>query len=169
MLNAAIIGFGKIAQQSHIKAYQQDELKNDVKITSVVEPFEANRVEGQKNNPNLKFYSTTEELFAKEKLDTSTPQGKFIAHMFIGVAELEAGMISQRVQESMDQKKEKGEFIGRVPYGYKLKDGPRSDLEPVEYEQGVIQYIKQLLILHHRYLAHKMQRLLRFFLEYLYL
>ena len=27
MLKGAIIGFGKIAQQSHLKAYQQDELK----------------------------------------------------------------------------------------------------------------------------------------------
>ena len=69
MLYGAIIGFGKIAQQSHLKAYRQDELKNDVKITSAVEPFEANRIEGEKSNPELKFYSTTEELFSKEKID----------------------------------------------------------------------------------------------------
>ncbi|PJA98974.1 MAG: hypothetical protein CO128_05010 [Ignavibacteriales bacterium CG_4_9_14_3_um_filter_30_11] len=69
MLKGAIIGFGKIAQQSHLKAYQQDELKNDVNITSVVEPFESNRIEGEKSNPELNFYSTTEELFSKEKID----------------------------------------------------------------------------------------------------
>lgn len=69
MLKGAIIGFGKIAQQSHLKAYRQDVLKNDVKITSVVEPFEANRIEGQKNYPSLNFYSTTDELFAKENID----------------------------------------------------------------------------------------------------
>jgi len=69
MLKGAIIGFGKIAQNSHLKAYQNDELKNDVAITSVVEPIEANREEGKKNHQSLKFYSSVDKLFAKEKID----------------------------------------------------------------------------------------------------
>jgi len=69
MLKGAIIGFGKIAQNSHIEAYQNDELKNDVVITSVVEPLEANKEEGKKNHPELNFYSSMYELFANEKID----------------------------------------------------------------------------------------------------
>lgn len=69
MLKGAIIGFGKIAQNSHLKAYQNDELKNDVVITSVVEPLEANKEEGKINHPELIFYSSMDELFANEKID----------------------------------------------------------------------------------------------------
>ncbi len=69
MLKGAIIGFGKIAQNSHLKAYQNDELKNDVVITSVVEPLEENKEAGKKNNPQLNFYSSMDELFANEKID----------------------------------------------------------------------------------------------------
>ncbi len=69
MLKGAIIGFGKIAQNSHIQAYQNDEIKNAVVITSVVEPLEANKEEGKKNHPELNFYSSMDELFAKEKID----------------------------------------------------------------------------------------------------
>ncbi|MCH7972297.1 MAG: Gfo/Idh/MocA family oxidoreductase [Bacteroidetes bacterium] len=69
MLKGAIIGFGKIAQNSHLKAYQNDGLKNDVVITSVVEPLEINKEEGKKDHPELNFYSSMDELFANEKIN----------------------------------------------------------------------------------------------------
>lgn len=69
MLKGAIIGFGKIAQSSHIKAFFSDELKNKAEITSVVEPVKENRKEGEKKFPSLKFYASTSELFSNEKID----------------------------------------------------------------------------------------------------
>ena len=69
MLKGAIIGFGKIAQNSHLKAYQNEELKNDVIITSVVEPLETNKEEGKKNHSELNFYTSIDELFENEEID----------------------------------------------------------------------------------------------------
>lgn len=79
-----------------------------------------------------------------ENLDTRTPYGKFCATMFSAVAELEADMISHRVTDAMDLKSEKGEFVGRVPYGWKLASGPGSGLVEVPDEQLVIRRIKEL-------------------------
>ncbi len=69
MLRGAIIGFGKIAQNSHLKAYQNEELRNDVILSSVVEPLETNREDGKKNHPELNFYSSVDELFANEEIN----------------------------------------------------------------------------------------------------
>lgn len=66
MLKGAIIGFGKIAQSSHIKAFFSDELIDKAEIIAVVEPAEENREQGIKDFPSLKFYSSTEELFANQ-------------------------------------------------------------------------------------------------------
>ena len=69
MLKGAIVGFGKIAQGSHVKAFFNDALKDKAQLLAVVEPLEENRKQGQKDFPSLKFYSSTEELFANEKID----------------------------------------------------------------------------------------------------
>ena len=69
MLKGAIVGFGKIAQGSHVKAFFNDALKDKVQLVAVVEPLEENRKQGQKDFPSLKFYSSTGDLFANEKID----------------------------------------------------------------------------------------------------
>lgn len=80
----------------------------------------------------------------KEGLDTTTPHGRFAALMFIGVAQLESELISDRINDSMAIKKERGEFIGRVPYGWRLSNGAKSDLIEFPEEQIVINRIKTL-------------------------
>lgn len=79
-----------------------------------------------------------------EGLDTRTPYGRFTATMFSAVAQLEGDIISSRVQDAMNLKREKGEFMGRVPYGWKLSAGPGSDLIEIPYEQNVIKTIRTL-------------------------
>lgn len=69
MLKGAIVGFGKIAQNSHVKAFFNDALKGKAELVAVVEPLKENRERGIKDYPMLKFYSSTEELFANEKID----------------------------------------------------------------------------------------------------
>lgn len=83
-------------------------------------------------------------VIMNEGFDTRTPYGKFTATMFAAVAELEAGLIQQRVKDAMKLKKEKGEFVGRIPYGWKLSNGPGSNLVEVEEEQKVIKYIRDM-------------------------
>jgi DNA invertase Pin-like site-specific DNA recombinase len=83
-------------------------------------------------------------VIINEGLDTSSPYGRFTATMFSAVAELEAGLIKERVKDAMNMKKENGEFMGRIPYGWRLTDGPGSDLTEVEEEQAIITYIKEL-------------------------
>lgn len=79
-----------------------------------------------------------------EGFDTKTPYGRYAAIMFTAIAELESGIIQERVKESMKLKKEKGEFVGRPPYGWKLENGPGSNLVGVEEEQKIINYIRDM-------------------------
>ena len=59
----------------------------------------------------------------KESLDTSTPQGTFVMHMFAALAQLERDLISQRTSEALAERaKIDGERGGRVPYGYRRSD-----------------------------------------------
>ena len=69
MLKGAIIGFGKIAQGSHVKAFFNEALKEKAELVAVVEPIKENRESGMNNYPALNFYSSTEELFANENID----------------------------------------------------------------------------------------------------
>jgi UDP-N-acetyl-2-amino-2-deoxyglucuronate dehydrogenase len=69
MLKGAIVGFGKIAQSSHIKAFCNEALKDKAQLVAVVEPIKENREQGHTAFPSLKFYSSTEELFSNEEID----------------------------------------------------------------------------------------------------
>lgn len=83
-------------------------------------------------------------VIMNEGLDTKTAYGRFTATMMSAVAQLEADMISKRVKDSMDLKDEKKEFVGRVPYGWKMAGGPGSGLVELPEEQAVIQRIRAL-------------------------
>jgi len=69
MLTGAIIGFGKIAQNSHMPAFQQLSKEGKLKITAVVEPDEINRNNSSEKYSNIKFYSSSADLFKSEQLD----------------------------------------------------------------------------------------------------
>lgn len=83
-------------------------------------------------------------VIVKEGLDTTTPQGRFAAVMFAAMAQLESEITGDRIKEAMAQKHIAGEFVGRIPYGWKLSDGPQSDLAEVPEEQAIIKRIRQL-------------------------
>ncbi len=69
MVRGAIIGFGKIAQNSHIPAFQNIEEKGEVKIVAVVEPDIKNCKSSSKKYPAIKFYNSLINLYTFEKLD----------------------------------------------------------------------------------------------------
>ncbi len=79
-----------------------------------------------------------------EKIDTSTPSGKDAFKLLLVMAELESDMISERIQGAMDLKKAKKQFVGRIPYGWKLSNGPGSDLSQDPDEQIIIRRIREM-------------------------
>ena len=83
-------------------------------------------------------------VLVKDGLDSRQKTFKMAFSMLSMVAEMEHGMITDRVQSAMDYKKDIGEFVGGIPYGWKLEDGKQSDLVPDEKEQEVIALIKTL-------------------------
>jgi site-specific DNA recombinase len=80
----------------------------------------------------------------KEKLETVTPMGKCFAGMTALMDELESNNISERVKDGMKMKKEKGERIGRIPYGWKTINGQGTELIEDEEKQEVIKTIKKM-------------------------
>jgi DNA invertase Pin-like site-specific DNA recombinase len=80
----------------------------------------------------------------KQKLETVTPMGRAMVGLVSVFDELESDIISERVKDGMKMKKEKGEFYGRISYGWKLSNGKGSDLIEVPEEQEVIKKIKEM-------------------------
>ena len=81
MYKGAIIGFGKIARTNHLLAYRSSELRENLQITSVVEPNKFNMEKSKAEFPELRFYMTIESLFENEKIDfvdiTAPPQSHY--------------------------------------------------------------------------------------------
>lgn len=60
----------------------------------------------------------------KERIDTSTPSGRFMRTMFAGVAELERETIKERTTAGRNERAKKdGEKGGRLPLGYTRVNG----------------------------------------------
>src|SRR5205085_621794 len=67
----------------------------------------------------LCFYNEVALVSCKESFDTSTPQGTFVMHMFVAMAQLERDLISQRTTEALHERDIRdGEHGGGVPFGY---------------------------------------------------
>lgn len=79
-----------------------------------------------------------------ENFDTTTSLGKALGGISAVLAELESDTTSERVKEGMKMKKEKGERLGRIPYGWKLSKGKGSDLIEHPEQQEVIRKIKNM-------------------------
>lgn len=51
----------------------------------------------------------------KEKIDTTTPQGKLMFHIFASLAEFERDTMKQRQKEGIEEAKKAGKYKGRIP------------------------------------------------------
>jgi DNA invertase Pin-like site-specific DNA recombinase len=69
------------------------------------------------------------------KIDTSSAMGKAFVQITAVFAELESGTISERSRQMMAHKRTQGEWIGRVPYGWRLVG---KHLEPDKGEQAAL-------------------------------
>jgi DNA invertase Pin-like site-specific DNA recombinase len=81
----------------------------------------------------------------KESLDTSTPQGTFVMHMFAALAQLERDLISQRTTDALTERgKRDGEKGGKLPYGYRRTDkGIVTNKEEVKVVRRIFKLHKQ--------------------------
>lgn len=69
MLKGTIVGLGKIARSNHLEAFQSDELKDKIGVSTAVEVVDKIKEEGEKEYSWLSFYKTLDEMYANEKID----------------------------------------------------------------------------------------------------
>lgn len=75
------------------------------------------------------------------QIDTSTPDGfmGFAMRAFLG--EMERRQVKYRTKRAMEYKKQKGEVVGQIPYGYKREE---NSLIPEGKEQDLIRVVNRL-------------------------
>ena len=79
----------------------------------------------------------------EESLDTSGAGGRFVLNILGAVAQWERETISERTRNTLRYKRERGEWVGRVPYGFKIAPDGRLVEDPEEIKN--IQRMKRLL------------------------
>ena len=78
----------------------------------------------------------------EESLDTTTAGGRFVLHILGAVAQWERETIAERTRNTLRFKRERGEWVGRVPYGFKIGPDGRLVEDPEEIKN--IQRMKRL-------------------------
>jgi len=58
-----------------------------------------------------------------QQIDTSSAMGRAMQGIVATFAELESATIAERARKMHAYKRERGEWVGRVPYGWRLEDG----------------------------------------------
>jgi DNA invertase Pin-like site-specific DNA recombinase len=57
-----------------------------------------------------------------EKVDTKSATGKFFLTIISAVAQMERDMIAERTRDALKHKRQKGEWSGRIPFGFRIED-----------------------------------------------
>lgn len=57
-----------------------------------------------------------------ERIDTKSASGKFFLTIISALAQMERDLISERTTDSLSYKRQKGEWCGRIPFGFKVQD-----------------------------------------------
>jgi len=78
----------------------------------------------------------------EESLDTTTAGGRFVLHILGAVAQWERETISERTRNTLRFKRQRGEWVGRVPYGFKIGPDGRLVEDPEQIRN--IQRMKRL-------------------------
>lgn len=85
-------------------------------------------------NQGIIFHSITDNI------DTKTAAGKFLLTILSALAQMERDLIAERTIDALSYKKNNREWLGRVPFGYRI-EGSRLVKNPEEIE--TIQRIKR--------------------------
>lgn len=81
----------------------------------------------------------------EESLDSSTANGRMVMNLLGSVAQWEREVIGERTKAVLDHKTEKGEHVGRIPYGFAIGESGKLIEKPEE-----IQNIRKMKREHHR-------------------
>lgn len=77
--------------------------------------------------------------FGGEAFNSNSTMGKFFLTVTAAIAEMERGMIADRIKAVLDRKRARGEWIGVVPYGW-LRT-PDDHVVKDEFQQSVIRWM----------------------------
>jgi site-specific DNA recombinase len=78
-----------------------------------------------------------------ESLDTSTAAGRLVITIMGAVSQWEREAIGERTREALRHKKNKGERVGNIEFGYRLQADGRH-LETAPHEQAALKAIREL-------------------------
>ena len=67
-----------------------------------------------------------------DNFDTTTANGKLVLNILGSVAQWERDIIAERTKEVLAHKKSKGEWAGRIPYGFLIGDNGHLEENPEE-------------------------------------
>lgn len=90
-----------------------------------------------------KYFQRAALLSVTEQLDTRSAGGRLCLNLLASVAQWERETIGERTSYAMQAKKEKGERVGAVPFGFVL-DADAKRLRAVEAEQHAITLARRL-------------------------
>lgn len=76
-----------------------------------------------------------------DSIDTHSASGRLVLNVLMSVAQWEREAISERTKEALGHKKRNGERVGKIPYGYRLRDDGKT-LVPDDIEQSALLQMK---------------------------
>lgn len=88
--------------------------------------------------------------FGGDAFNSTSTMGKFFLTVMAAIAEMERGMIADRIKDVLRRKRERHEWLGATPYGWqRTPDGKHVAVS--EDQQKVIQWILQVLKTKHSF------------------
>lgn len=81
----------------------------------------------------------------EESLDSSTANGRMVVNLLGSVAQWEREIIGERTKAALDHKADKGEWRGRIPYGFRVGENGKLVEDPERFEN-----IRRMKREHHR-------------------
>jgi site-specific DNA recombinase len=105
---ARVLDMAKAREIDAIIVYKLDRLSRKTLDTlNTIELLESNEVA---------FHSIS------ERIDTKSASGKFFLTIISALAQMERDLISERTVDALSYKRTKREWMGRIPFGYRVED-----------------------------------------------
>ena len=70
----------------------------------------------------------------KDSFDTSTANGRMVMNLLATVSQWERETVAERTKDTLQHKKAKGEWTGRVPFGFRVNEGGKLEEDPEELD-----------------------------------
>lgn len=138
-----------IEQVKSGKKYRQDlfdVINNEMRANDIIVVYSISRFARKQLHAHLLLELLTKKkcrlMSVSENLDTGLDDGN--VGLYAWLAENESRQTSARVKSSILAKKERGEHVGAMPYGFRYSDGKGSPLEINPEETEVLSKMRSL-------------------------